>query len=523
MNTNHLERVQAIFEEVMQLPTEQRLVYLDKLNVEEPVLCDEVRSLMSADAQSKSWDSGSVAVNRLASPRSFDSGDEIGSFCIVAKIGEGGMGVIYKALDKKLQRHVALKFLPPGQNTDEQFRERFLSEARAASRLDHPNICVIHDVAETPDGQLYITMPCYEGETLAKRITRGAMTHVEAINTAISVAQGLASAHMNNIVHRDIKPANIMLTHDGGIKILDFGISKMANNDLTGAGVSIGTLAYMSPEQLRGEVVDARADIWALGTVLYEMLLGKQAFPAKSLSDVLQAALNEEYPELDSVVLPEVFLDILERTLARKLEQRFESMQAMIDALHQAYDLLSSSTATSQDAKVNDDITRIIVPQRRKRAKSYKWDENLLSQIIEILVPVLGPIAPIMVKRKAAEAEDLQQLTALLSGAITDQTDRQQFNAKMKIKITEFTSPPLPQALKTDGSLAGVELSSVQLADIESALIDILGPITQTLIKRHAQKATSLNELFESLSRHIDNDSQEQHFLNDMHKKYPQN
>ncbi|MEJ2441186.1 MAG: serine/threonine-protein kinase, partial [Gammaproteobacteria bacterium] len=170
----------------------------------------------------------------------------------------------------------------------------FMTEARAASRLDHPHICVIHDVNETADGQLYITMPYYTGETLDKHIDRGALALTDALEVAIQISDGLAEAHRHHIVHRDIKPPNIMLT-DNGAKILDFGIAKLDNMRLTSTGNSIGTVAYMAPEQLRGDPVDARADVWAVGASLFEMISGKRAFPGDVLPQIVNAVLYTFY------------------------------------------------------------------------------------------------------------------------------------------------------------------------------------------------------------------------------------
>lgn len=185
-----------------------------------------------------------------------------GKYRIIEEIGRGGMGVVYKAEDIKLQRTVALKFLPHQWVSDSEARERFIQEARAASALDHPNICNIHEIEETEDGRMYIAMACYEGESLRDKIKQGPLDKNEALDIAVQVAQGMAKAHAKGIVHRDIKPANILITNDGVAKIVDFGLAKLAGQvKLTREGTTIGTIAYMSPEQARGEAVDQRTDI----------------------------------------------------------------------------------------------------------------------------------------------------------------------------------------------------------------------------------------------------------------------
>jgi len=206
-------------------------------------------------------------------------GKTISHYKIIEKIGEGGMGVVYKAEDTKLKRTVALKFLPPVLSIDSEVKERFIHEAQAASSLDHPNICTIHEINETEDGQLFIVMACYEGEILKFKIDNCQLTIQESIDIAIQIAQGLTKAHEKGIIHRDIKPANIFITNDGIVKILDFGLAKLSGQiELTKTGTTVGTVAYMSPEQARGEPVDHRTDIWSLGTIIYEMLTGLLPF-----------------------------------------------------------------------------------------------------------------------------------------------------------------------------------------------------------------------------------------------------
>jgi serine/threonine-protein kinase len=220
-------------------------------------------------------------------------GKTISHYRILEKLGEGGMGVVYKAEDTKLGRPVALKFLPPDLTRDDEANKRFIQEARAASALDHPNICTVHEIDETNEGQTFIAMACYEGESLKAKIERGPLKLDEALEIATQIAQGLAKAHSEGIIHRDIKPANILVTKDGLVKIVDFGLAKLAGTKATKTGRTLGTAQYMSPEQARGEAVDARSDIFSLGAVLHEMLTGKHAFPGEYEQATLYAILNQ--------------------------------------------------------------------------------------------------------------------------------------------------------------------------------------------------------------------------------------
>lgn len=220
-------------------------------------------------------------------------GSRVGRYRVVAEVGRGGMGVVYRAQDERLGRPVALKFLPTELLGDPETRERFEVEARAASALDHATICTIYEIDETDDGRVYIAMAWYEGETLADRIARGPLPVADAVRISQSVAAGLARAHEAGIVHRDIKPANLMLTEREEVKILDFGVAKLAGEvGLTRTGVPIGTLAYMAPEQAGAESVGPRADLWGLGVVLYEMLTAVSPFSRRDAAGTAAAVLT---------------------------------------------------------------------------------------------------------------------------------------------------------------------------------------------------------------------------------------
>jgi TolB-like protein/Flp pilus assembly protein TadD len=221
-------------------------------------------------------------------------GKTISHYKILEELGSGGMGVVYKAEDTTLNRTVALKFLPPELTRDGEAKARLVREARAASGLQHHNICAIHEIAETADGQMFICMDCYDGVTLKEKIVGCPLPINEAIELADQIAGGLSEAHEAKIIHRDIKPGNIMVTRKGVVKILDFGLAKPAGmTTMTKTGTTVGTVLYMSPEQARGDKVDHRTDIWSLGVVLYEMITGRPPFRGDYESAVLYSILNE--------------------------------------------------------------------------------------------------------------------------------------------------------------------------------------------------------------------------------------
>ena len=238
------------------------------------------------------------------------------------------MGVVYKARDTKLDREVAIKFLPPHLSADPEAVKRFVHEAKAASALNHSSIGVIHEIDETDDGQTFIAMAYYEGGTLRERIDSGSLTNEEAVTVASQIASGLARAHEKGIVHRDIKPQNILLTRDGEAKIIDFGLAKLAGRTkLTREGSTLGTAAYMSPEQARGEEVDHRSDIFSLGTMLYEMLAGEPPFKGEHEAALLYGVVHEEHRPLSESgrEFPEPLHAIVNRALEKDPDDRYQS------------------------------------------------------------------------------------------------------------------------------------------------------------------------------------------------------
>jgi eukaryotic-like serine/threonine-protein kinase len=260
-------------------------------------------------------------------------GQIVSHYKILEHLGGGGMGVVYKAQDLKLDRPVALKFLPPELIRDPEAKERFIREAKAASALDHQNICVVHDIGEADDGQIYIVMAFYDGETLKKKIERGPLKIEEAVDIATQVALGLTKAHEHGIVHRDIKPANIMVTVDGVPKIVDFGLAKLIGRTmLTKEGSSLGTAAYMSPEQARGEPADKRTDVWAIGVVLYEMLTGRRPFEAEYENALMYSILNAQ-PEPITGLRTGVPIDlerVVSKCMAKAPTDRYQHVDELI-------------------------------------------------------------------------------------------------------------------------------------------------------------------------------------------------
>src|SRR6202040_3146397 len=266
-------------------------------------------------------------------------GTHLGPYEITAPLGAGGMGEVYRARDTRLERTVAIKILPAQFSSDPVRNQRFEREAKTISSLNHPHICVLHDVGHQ-DGIAYLVMECVEGETLAKRLEKGPLPQEQALKYAAQIADALDKAHRNGIVHRDLKPGNIMLTPSGA-KLLDFGLAKQTtplatlatmtsaspNSPITQQGTIVGTFQYMSPEQVQGQELDGRSDIFSLGAVLYEMLTGKRAFQGKTQLSVASAILEREPAPLSSIKpLTPINLDrAIRRSLAKDRDDRWQT------------------------------------------------------------------------------------------------------------------------------------------------------------------------------------------------------
>ncbi len=262
-------------------------------------------------------------------------GKTISHYKILEKIGEGGMGVVYKAEDTKLKRTAALKFLHPDLIRDIEAKERFVQEAQAAAALDHPNICTVYEINES-DGQTFIAMAFVEGQSLKDKIKTGQLELDEALDLTSQVAEGLRAAHKKGITHRDIKPANIVLTKEGLAKIMDFGLAKLSwGVDLTKTATIMGTVAYMSPEQATGERVDQRTDIWSLGCILYEMLTGRRPFKSTHDQAAIYSILNDEPEPITRVRndVPVGIEKILQTCLQKDPHNRYPDMEALISYL----------------------------------------------------------------------------------------------------------------------------------------------------------------------------------------------
>jgi eukaryotic-like serine/threonine-protein kinase len=334
---NRRERIEVLFDQCSDLPPAQRGRFLEVAVAGDLVLRREVEELLaSAERADSTGRLERIVAAAFALPRAPVGRPRPGDrYELLEKLGGGGMGTVYKANDRRSGGVVALKFLSESLAGDAVLKRRFQREAQAAAALNHVNIGAIHGVEETEDGRLFIVMPYYDGGTLKSTIAKGPLPVTDAIACAAQVADGLAHAHAAGVIHRDIKPANLMFADDGSLKILDFGIAKIAGEKLTRTGLVLGTLAYMSPEQAAGGTLDHRTDLWALGVVCHEMLTGRPPFSAPSIELLFRAVRHGEPPQIRSLrpEVPSEVEAVVNRLLQKEPGRRYPDAGSIVAAL----------------------------------------------------------------------------------------------------------------------------------------------------------------------------------------------
>jgi serine/threonine-protein kinase len=349
MNAQRWLEIRSGFDEIVDLDPGARARRLAALADSDPELHRALELLLKADAEATGnhGPAGHFPSGYDQQPDPLGiAGRTISHFDVGEVLGAGGMGVVYRAHDKQLGRAVALKFLLPHYNLDASAKARFLREAHAAAALDHPNLCTVHEVGTTERGLLFLAMSLYEGETLRARLKRdGSLPVSECLEIARQIAEGLQAAHAAGVVHRDLKPGNVMLLPDGTVRILDFGLAKARDQSMSETGEHFGTVSYMSPEQVRGDKVDGRADLWALGVLMYEMLTGRKPFNGDEEVAVALAILHDE-PPLPSTYRSEISAaleSLVLRLLRKDPDKRYASAELLLRDLARARTLASGT------------------------------------------------------------------------------------------------------------------------------------------------------------------------------------
>jgi predicted ATPase/class 3 adenylate cyclase len=422
-------RTRELFAAAVELPPPDRASFLDRECGGDEDLHREVASLLLAHDHTGAVDRLALEVLApvtapMRAETVVEAGRVVSHYVVLDVLGTGGMGVVCRARDERLHRVIALKFLPPHLVANDAAKRRFMLEARAAAALEHPNVCTIYEIGDTPEGELYIAMPLYEGQTLQARIAQGPLSIELAVSIAREIASGVTAAHQHGIVHRDIKPSNVMLLPDGRLKILDFGVAKVKDVSLTAAGTPVGTVAYMSPEQTRGEEVDHRVDVWALGIVLYEMVTGRLPFSGGSAAGLIHAIGAR--PHLPAAELregvPQPLDDLLSTALAKAPERRFASMAALSAGL----DLVKSAppaTGGSGQFRAGETFTALdsaVAPAaERRRAVVLVTQLSDYGSLVERLDP--GDVDEVIAHVRAAAVDTMRRHGGLVNQALSEE------------------------------------------------------------------------------------------------------
>jgi len=449
-------------------------------NSEDSKFCGHCAAPLGAEARA---DLGGASVTRTlvgAAPPISKDALIAGKYRIIAELGRGGMGVVYKAEDIRLQRTVALKFLPPELTHIPEIRDRFQQEAKASAALDHPNICTIYDFDQAED-RAFISMAFIEGRSLRERIGSGPLEIDEALKIAAQVAEGLQEAHNKGIVHRDIKSANIMVTPKGQAKVMDFGLARVAGATLvTQEGTTMGTVSYMSPEQARGEKVDHRTDIWSFGVVLYEMLTGELPFKGEQSQAVVYAILKEKPkpPTSSRPDLPLTIEQVVLKALEKVPDKRYQRFEELLDDLR-------SITAGIVPDEINARLRRARIAKRKRALLFSGAAATILVAVLALglftrRAETIGSVAVLPLENLTGDAEKdyyVDGVTDELIGHISRISGLRRVISRTSMMRFKGSDKPVPEIARELGVDAVVEGAVYRVGDnvrLRLQLIDAL-------------------------------------------------
>ncbi len=422
-------------------------------------------------------------------------GQTISHYKILERLGEGGMGVVYKAEDTKLKRTVALKFLSPQAVGTEEDKTRFIHEAQAAAALNHPNICTVYEIDEYKD-RSFIAMECVEGEHIKARIKSGPLPLDEVVRIAVEIAEGLQEAHSRGIIHRDVKSANIMLTATGRVKVMDFGLAKSSGRtQLTQSGTTVGTVDYMSPEQAKGESVDHQTDIWSLGIVLYEMLTGELPFKAHYEQATIYLIVNEEPPSIRNrrSDVPKEVERIVEKALKKDVRERYQSAEDLKKDLELLADTARLPSQKSNETEKRDTPSIAVLPFRDMSSEKDQdyFCEGIAEELINALVKLKGlrVAARTSAFQFKARDSDIQEIgeqlkvKTVLEGSIRKAGNRLRITAQL-INVEDgfhIWSEKYDRDLEDIFAIQ----DEISLAIVDKLKVKLLGEEKSALVKRH--------------------------------------
>ena len=444
----------------------------------------------------------------------------IGRYRVLGVLGRGAMGVVYRAHDAAIDREVAIKTIHRRLLRGEEgaeWLERFRREVRAAGRCLHPNIVTVFEYGEEA-GVPYIVMEYVQGRELRSYLKdRQPLPLTNAVAIIIQVLQALGQAHSAGVVHRDIKPANIILLADGQVKVTDFGIARLeTGNSMTQCGMTVGTPGYMAPEQFQGREADRRADLYAAGVVLFELLTGTRPFTGRGASELMYQVLNEQPLVATRLnpLLPSELDVVLSKALAKTPDARFQNATDFITALENTR-LVEREAAADGSTVLR--VAPVEAPQAPGATHAHGWDPALLAQTERLLAEILGPMARVLVRRTAQQVGSPTELIQQLAASIPSEQERLLFQRRMRAVIGgTLTGITAHTASSKMGSQVSGSLGSFDQSVLETARRDLavyLGPIAKVLVKQVAAKAHSPQELYQQLAVHIPASADRQAFL----------
>jgi serine/threonine-protein kinase len=440
---------------------------------------------------------------------------QIGKYTVTRPLGKGAMGMVYEGFDPVIERKVAIKIILGDYLEAAEMQDaiaRFKREAQAGGRLQHPNIIGVYEYGGD-EALAFIVMEYAEGDELKKLITSGRRFElIEVFEIMKQLLAALDYSHKQGVVHRDIKPANLIILPGPKVKVMDFGIARLETSNLTQTGTAIGTPTHMAPEQLMGHTADGRADLWASGVILYELVTGVSPFLAESPAAVMHKVLQAQPPKPSSIntALPAGFDAVIARALARKLEERFQNAREFQAAMLQALQgkpvtaTASAMKGTSSAAAPAQKPTGLSIPP------------ETLAEIERSLTRHVGPLASVLVKRNLGEAKSVEDFFRALAENVPEGDEQQAFMKKMSaVKNAVAKTQPLPAATSAGAGPAATRTTFTPetLAAAEKALATYVGPLARVLIKDAAGKSGNLKELYAQLAAHIDSEEERRAFL----------
>ncbi len=433
----------------------------------------------------------------------------ISRYRILSILGRGAMGVVYLGYDEAIDRQVAIKTIHRGLLDGEggqEWLERFRREVRAAGRCLHPNIVTVFEYGEV-EGSPYIAMEYVQGRELRDYLKeRQPLPLANAVAIIVQVLNALSHAHAQGVVHRDIKPANIIVLADGQVKVTDFGIARLdASSDLTQVGMMIGSPSYMAPEQFSDQHADRRADIYATGVVLFELLTGARPFSGRNASELMYQVLREPHQRLTRLnpALPTELDAVLDRALAKAPDQRFQEASEFIAALE-------GLKLVEREAAMDGSTVIRIAPVQTPEPPANPvpgWDATLLAQAEQFLIETLGPVARVLVRRTALQVTSPAELIEQLAAAIPNEQERLRFQRRMRVAMggtATATATGLGSSVsrsQISGAMGAFDQATLET--VRQHLTVYLGPIAKVLVKQIAGKTRSLEELYRQLAEQI--------------------